>query len=1507
MLLSTATYLKVIMKILVVEDDSNVSQTLELLLSSYNYAVDIAADGEAGLQMADAFEYDLFLLDVILPKLNGISLCQQLRSKGLRSPILLLTGQNSGHQKAIALNAGADDYVVKPFDSEELIARVQALLRRGGSVGLPVLEWGSLQLDPSSRQVTYGATLLKLTPKEYAILELFLRNHQKVLSARAILEHAWNSIEFPGEEAVRVHIKELRQRLKAVGAPADFIKTVYGAGYQLNPLYSSSLTTQIEQPSTVPQTTEQPFVNEELQAVLAQLQATKAELKRQNEALAIAHRTIEHERQRYQDLFEFAPDGYLVTDLHGTIQEANRAAITLLTVNRSQDLVGQSLSTFIAQSDRPSFYAHLQSLELDCPNLIQDWEVTLQPSHAEPISALLTVTWIEDPQRQITNLRWSLRDRRYCKQIEQQLQTSCDKLEHQVMERTAQLVQTNIQLQQQEHQWKALFDHALDAIAIANDDGYYVDANPAACELFGVSGDELLRSRVADFTDPNVDFDPLWQQFLQQGQLSGEFRLHRPDGTTRDTEFNAIANFIPGRHLSILRDVSDRKQLELSFQSSQAQLTRILDNAIAAISSFRIYANRDWEYEYWSAGCERLFGYSLEEYTDKQFWLSKVYPEDLEQVLMPLFDDFFAERDTTAEYRFFRKDGSIRWFSSSYSSRRLNDTCWIVTTVNHDISERKQAELMLQQQILREQLISEISQDIRQSLNLNDVLSRAVERVRDLLNTDRTIIFRFHPNWQGIVVAESVAPGWTAILSTTISDPCFGDRCVEPYRRGRVGVITDLHAQNFQPCYVELLNTFQVKANLVVPILQSHLSQDDQLWGLLVAHQCAKPRQWQPEEIDLLQKLATQLGIAIQQSELYQQTCRELLERRQMQDALQASEERFRSLSAAAPVGICQTTADGICLYVNELWQEMSGLSLEESLGDGWIQAIYPNDRIALAMAWEAYIQGKGDFCEEFRLLTPEGKIRWIEAKAAPLRAATGEIVGYVSIDQDITERRQAEQKIREQAELINIATDAIFVCDFNFCILFWNKGAERLYGWTAEEALGKDARTLLRLHPSDLQEEMDILLRTGIWHGEPEKVTKAGKKILVSSRWTLMRDEAGRSQSILIANTDITEKKQLENQFYHAQRLESLGTLASGVAHDLNNVLTPILAISQLLRLKQQNLDERSQEMLQVLEDSAKRGASLVKQILTFARGTEGKRISLQVGHLLLDVAKIARQTFPKEIQVECDVSVKSLWLTAADPTQMHQIFINLCVNARDAMPYGGVLTLSAQNFVVDHTFARLNLDAQVGNYVRVAIADTGTGIPPELRDRIFDPFFTTKEPGQGTGLGLSTVLGIVKNHGGFVQVFSEVGQGTQFHVYLPATDEITLENDPEASMLQGNGELILIVDDEVTVQQTNQFLLESSNFRVLTASDGTEAIALYAKHQAELKGVLIDIMMPEMDGLTAIYTLRKMNPQVKILAISGVKTNHHPALIAGAKGFLEKPYTTQELLQALYDLLNA
>lgn len=504
-------------------------------------------------------------------------------------------------------------------------------------------------------------------------------------------------------------------------------------------------------------------------------------------------------------------------------------------------------------------------------------------------------------------------------------------------------------------------------------------------------------------------------------------------------------------------------------------------------------------------------------------------------------------------------------------------------------------------------------------------------------------------------------------------------------------------------------------------------------------------------------------------------------------------------------------------------------------------------------------------------------------------------------------ERKRTEQKIHEQAALLDVTSDAILVQDLDRQILYWNQGAERLYGWKAGEVLGKSTSHLVTEQAfPQLETAEAVLSQTGEWQGELQQLTKADQVITVESRWTLMRTADHTPKSILIVNTDVTEKKKLESQFFRTQRLESLGTLASGIAHDLNNILTPILAAAQLLQMKAP--DPHSQELLQLLEGNAKRGAALVNQVLSFARGVGGKRTTLQIKHLVREIHQIVLETFPKSIEVRTDVP-QDLWTVSGDATQLHQVLMNLCVNARDAMPDGGILKIAVENFLIDENYTRMNLDARVGAYTVITVSDEGSGIAPDILDRIFEPFFTTKEVGKGTGLGLSTVLGIVKSHRGFIDVSSQAGKGTQFRVFLPAIVATEIHEPEDLDVMPGNNELILVVDDEAAIREVNEASLSAYNYRVLTANDGIEAISLYAQHKHEISLVLLDMMMPAMDGITTIRTLQRINAQVKIVAMSGLASS--TALAAATdinvQGFLAKPYTAKELIKTIHGALRA
>ncbi|MBE9220020.1 PAS domain S-box protein [Dolichospermum flos-aquae] len=652
---------------------------------------------------------------------------------------------------------------------------------------------------------------------------------------------------------------------------------------------------------------------------------------------------------------------------------------------------------------------------------------------------------------------------------------------------------------------------------------------------------------------------------------------------------------------------------------------------------------------------------------------------------------------------------------------------------------------------------------------------------------------------------------------------------------------------------------------------------------------------------DLLEiKVAERTAELIIANERLQQ---EIIERENIQQSLKESEERLSLAMAAGNTAIWDWHIQKNEVFWSPNMGLMCGLSGHalSPIDAEFLNLIYSEDREHFRHCVHKTFEKGVDLSCEYRVISSDSSLRWLGTRAKLHYDENGQPLRMIGTTRDITDRKETERKISEQAALLDIATDGILVRDLKSQIIFWNQGAERMYGWQSQEVLVRNTQDIFYKSNDNEQEiaALKTVFKSGSWEGELYKKTKSGEEIIVQSRWTLMLDADGHPKSILTVDTDITEKKRLQQQYFRAQRLESIGILAGGIAHDINNILTPILGSAQLLKARFYQDNNRVLQMLTIIENNAKQGAALVKQLLSFARGFEGKYTILQVNDLIKDTIQFAKQTVSKSIKFSTYLSPK-LYPVYGDKTQLHQVVMNLVVNAADAMPNGGHLSISAQNLYIDEEIQQINCHAKGGNYIVITVTDTGIGMSPEILERIFEPFFTTKDFGKGTGLGLSTVQGIIKSHKGFINVDSKVGKGSKFQVFLPSINqEVSILKSDDHKMYQGRGELILLVDDEAQIIEVTKTILENYNYQIITARNGKEAIDIYTQNQDKIKLVLMDIMMPEMDGNAAICKLKEINPQVQIIACSG--RNIEPDNEAQVAAILLKPYSNQELLEKL------
>jgi len=604
--------------------------------------------------------------------------------------------------------------------------------------------------------------------------------------------------------------------------------------------------------------------------------------------------------------------------------------------------------------------------------------------------------------------------------------------------------------------------------------------------------------------------------------------------------------------------------------------------------------------------------------------------------------------------------------------------------------------------------------------------------------------------------------------------------------------------------------------------------------------------------------------------------------------------------------------------FVSSYVETMLGYSQEEWLStpDFWLTIIHPEDRERMRVRWNKAFQDAQTRRSEFRWIARDGREIWVESHSAVIKVPEGKLIGLRGVTLDITERKATEAALRSAEEryrtIFENAVEGIFQATPDGRYVAANPAMARILGYESPEEFMAE-RVCFKEENYAVAGTRDvlknILAEGGLVAGfECDVIKKDGSRITTIQNVRAIFDGRGQLMHYEGSIEDVSGRKTLESQFRQAQKLEAIGMLAGGIAHDFNNLLTVIggysdLALSKLLP------EDPLRRHLTEISKAAERAAVLTRQLLAFSRKQVLQPKVLDLNVIVSDMEKLLRRLIGEDVRFSA-VLTQKLGSVKADPGQIEQVIMNLAVNSRDAMPNGGILTIETANVYLDEEYARRHATVTPGHYVMLAVSDSGEGMDAATQARVFEPFFTTKEQGKGTGLGLSTVYGIVKQSGGSIWVYSELGRGTTFKVYLPRVDEVA-EVEPRKEIKEAirGSETILLAEDEEMVRQLAHEVLVAYGYKVLDAANGGAALLICERYEGTIDLLLTDVVMPEMSGPQLAERLRQIRPDMKVLFMSGYTDNAivHQGVLDQNENFIQKPFPPVALAEKVFNVLSA
>jgi PAS domain S-box-containing protein len=1015
-----------------------------------------------------------------------------------------------------------------------------------------------------------------------------------------------------------------------------------------------------------------------------------------------------------------------------------------------------------------------------------------------------------------------------------------------------------------EKKLKALFHAVNDAIMIIDPSGHILDVNNVACERLGYSRDELLKMTPRNFDTP--EYAPRVAERLAEAVRKGsaifETAWVARDGRVIPIEINARTIEYDGKtaFISVARDISERKKMEDELKESNIFTGQVIRSAGEGI----IVYGPDLRYQVWNPYMERLTGLPADKVVGQHpltlfpFLLETGAFECLQKALQGDMPDAIEFQYTVP--------GTCRsgWVSHTEAplQNAKGEIIGVIATVS-DITERKRME---------------------------EALRESETKYRGLFESSRDAVMTLEP------------PSWKFTSGNPATLAMFGTRNEEHF--------VSLGPWELSPEQQPDGRASDEKAR---EMIETAMREGANLF------------EWTHQRINGQLFPATVLlsRIELHGKVFLQATVRDITELKQAENRLiKAKEEWERTFdSITDPLMILDTNYR--VLRANKAMAEKLGVTQSEAVGFTCYEHVHgtgrPNEHCPHTLL---LTDGKAHSAEIY-----EGRLgEYYLVAVSPLYGPDGKLYGSVHFARDITERKQAEEELKRLAHkislILNSAGEGIYGVDMDGKVIFINPAAARMLGYEVEELLGRQSHATWNHHKPEgtaLPVErctLNEVLKEGTPCAAGDAIfwKKNGTRVPVKYSSTPMF-EADKLVGAVVTFKDITgqlleeqERNKLENQLRHAQKMEAVGTLAGGIAHDFNNILNVIIGYGTMA-LDRQGDDQISKEHLNEVLAAADKAANLTKRLLAFSRKQIADMKPVNVNEIIAGMEKMLSRIIGEDIIFSTELTPGKL-IVMADAGQIEQVLLNLASNARDVMPNGGGLTITTESIEIDASYIAAHGYGKAGTYARIGVTDTGSGMDAETQKKIFEPFFTTKGIGEGTGLGLSIAYGIIKQHDGYIQVYSEAGKGTAFKILLPLIEEADAkgrERDAEAAV-RGGTETILLAEDDDLVRKLSKIVLESFGYTVITAVDGEESVTKYLENKDTIRLVILDMIMPKKNGREAYEEMRRINPDVRALFSSGytMELIHKRELIESGMDFILKPVSPKDLLKKAREVLD-